>query len=131
MLVFALAVATATHSDGQILAGRAFENLAARSDAACNARGARMITPGDLDYIEESFESRLLQRTQTRLRSIKLAGRKCAGVNGLSCAATATLDAFDAAGLMPSFTGYICSHPNPKVAVTFGRRKAAGWPTQP
>jgi len=114
MLLLAVTLMTATPAANQILAGKAFEKLASRTDAICPSRRLRAITPGDLDYVQEGFEEQLSHRALIRLQSVNMADRRCAGRNGLSCPTTATLEAMDRVGMMAKFSSYICSHPNSK-----------------
>jgi len=114
MFLLALTLAAAIPAPDQNLSGRAFETLASRADAMCPARHVRSITPGDLDYAQETFEASMSHRARVRLRSANTAERRCADRNGLSCPTTATLEAMDRVGMMARFSSYICSHASPR-----------------
>lgn len=111
MFWLAIMAATANPAPDQILAGHAFERLAAQADTVCPAKRIRSITPGDLDYAQEGFEVRLSRSALARLQSANMATRRCAGRNGLSCQTTVTLEAMDRVGMMAKFTSYVCTSP--------------------
>jgi hypothetical protein len=114
-MLFLLLTLAATPAPGQILAGPAFERFARQTEARCPIRHLRMITPGDLDWQEDGFRSRLAIAAKQHLNAANHNGR-CAGLNGLACPSTETLDAMARTGLLRSFVDYACSHPPPAAA---------------
>lgn len=115
MLFLAFMLAASASARPQLMIGEAFEDLAQRTDASCPARGVRAISPADLDYAQERFEEDALSpQERARLAAANTADMRCANENGVTCPATATLEAMRKAQLMPRFADYLCAHPDPR-----------------
>ena len=118
MLFLVLAVAAAIPHPGQILAGSAFERFASYTDRACASRRLRWITPGDLDWEQETFEDQLRSYEKLRLASANREGVRCSqSKGGLACPTTATLDAMRRTGMLPAFSHFACTHLAPVVSL--------------
>ncbi|AMV00414.1 MULTISPECIES: hypothetical protein [Xanthomonas] len=113
MLLLAIVLAASVPAAPQLLVGQSFETFATQTDSLCPGRQARSITPGDLDFAQETFEAQLRPRTRTRLEAANTAATRCADRNGLSCQVEATLEALQQTRLLARFSRYVCSHPSP------------------
>ena len=115
MLFLAFALA-ATSPDGiQVLAGPSFEKFAEMADRQCPSRHLRNITPGDLDWLQETFEEQLSPAQRRRLSSLNHANNRCSKLNGLSCPTVENLGAMDRVGMLRGFSSFACEHHTPKV----------------
>lgn len=126
MLFLVLALAAEIAHPGQILAGSAFERFASYTDRACASRRLRWITPGDLDWEQETFEDQLRSNEKLRLVSANREGIRCSrSEGGLTCPTTATLDAMRRTGMLPAFSRFACTHLAPAVSLQEHVRRPA------
>jgi hypothetical protein len=110
--VVALTLALApAGTDGQKLAGAAFEAFAMRTAAICPARQFRFVTPGDLDGYQEDFAATLSRRERARLAAANPRRRECTSGHGLSCPTVTLLGAMTTVGLLDRFAVFACADP--------------------
>jgi hypothetical protein len=69
---------------------------------------------GDVNYLEEGFQSTLNTRQQRAFEKaiprVNGGPRVCANRNGISCPTAWDMIAIEKAGLLPRFVGYACSN---------------------
>ncbi len=125
-MLFLLALSVAVAHAGQTLAGPAFERFARAADQACPAQVLRLISPGDLSWLQESFAAQLSPVRAARLNGAGDQDRRCAtSEGGLSCPTNATLDALHRTAMLPAFTRFACTHAAPGAPHGSARQAAA------
>ncbi len=112
-LTMALAASSAMDAPFQIFAGPTFEALAKSTDRQCPNRHVRFIKPGDIDWEEERFEETLRPDEKAKFeaaieRTADGGPKRRENRNGLSCTASANLEAIAKASLTDGFTAFVC-----------------------
>jgi len=89
----------------QVFGGPTFEAFATAMEAVCPKVRARFVTAGDLAKWEEDFADALPKAESARVPI----PRSCERYNGLSCPASANLEAISKASLMDRFVAFVCT----------------------
>ena len=87
---------------------RAMDPYVAELNGQCPARNLQDMTPGDLDLIMEDFTPRLTIAQRRKVEDT--VGYRCARIEaGLTCANTASLDAYRRLGVLRQFVAKACA----------------------
>ena len=104
----AVALSTATVEAAPKTPHRATDPYVAELNRQCRARDLQDLTAGDLELIMEGFVARLPLAQRHRIEDA--VGYRCARIEaGLTCANTASLDAFRRLGVLRSFVAQACA----------------------
>jgi hypothetical protein len=87
---------------------RAIDPFVAELNRQCPGRNLQNLTAGDLGLIQEGFVEHLTVAQRHKVEDA--VGRRCARIEaGLTCANTASLDAFRTLRILPQFTAAACA----------------------
>ena len=107
-LAVALLAASAAQSAPKTPYDRAMNPFVAELNRQCRARDLQDLSAGDLELIMEGFEDRLNLAQRHKVQDA--VGYRCARIEaGLTCANTASLDAFRRLGVLKSFVTEACA----------------------
>lgn len=110
-LVVALAsvlIASASHAAPKAPYDRAMTPYVVELNRQCPSRKLEGLSAGDLELIMEGFVERLTPAQRRQVQDT--VGVRCARIEaGLTCANTASLDAFRRLGVLRSFAGEACA----------------------